>query len=513
MPTRTIDDDPYASMADPTEGTSTKRGAPRSAAEQDNSDPYAGLADPTKTMEGVRIEGTNAAGQPIYAPAGSPEPRGSATRRFLSSAVSALKEGTLDAAKGLYHAATDPARAPDEEGLNGIDLFFRRTVADPAKSEAKKAGEEFAQSDPWSLHPSHEARWHRQLAVGHGLAAALPMVGPAAAQAGEKIGTQFGTGDVAGGLGTLAGNVAMYAAPEALGKVAKSRFVSRTIPHGQITRLIRPMAGDLKFGKDPAAAILSEGITANTLEDLGNKVSDRLTSVGKQLDAEARKYPNKTVDLRTALKPLDNAMSEAAKSGDRSLFTKLHEIKTELTLNWKPFRTAKGEVILRPTGIRNLRMNPADALAFKRIVGDRIRWSEDPLTGEANKALGAVYGQVKDATNAAVPGLKELNEKYSDLVGAAKSIQRRLPVEARNAHWSLSDIALGAHSLPLAITRHIARTPAVRTRTAAGLYNLPRIVPKRPSLIAAPPIAAAQSAQRLRELQDEAARRAPSPAP
>jgi hypothetical protein len=46
-------------------------------------------------------------------------------------------------------------------------------------------------------------------AVGHGIAAAVPLIGPAAAQAGEQI----GRGDVTGGLGNAAGQVVMAALP------------------------------------------------------------------------------------------------------------------------------------------------------------------------------------------------------------------------------------------------------------------------------------------------------------
>jgi hypothetical protein len=322
------------------------------------------------------------------------------------------------------------------------------------------------------------------------------MIGPAAAAVGEQAGTQIGRGDVAGGLGTLSGAAAMYAAPEALGKVARSELLTRTLPRGIITRMIRPAASDLKFGKDPARAILDERIVGNRLEDVGARVHERLGEVGRQLDAEAMKPTNarKVVDASAALRPLDAAMREAVKAGDKKLFAKLLDIKTELTTNWRPFRDAQGKISLRAAGPRNLKMSPFEALTFKRQIGDRIRWTEDPLDGEVNQALGSVYGSVKDATNAAVPGLKELNSRYSNLVGALKAIERRIPVEARAAHWSLSDIALGASGhLPLAVARHVAKYPAVRTRGAQALYQLPRAVPPRPAAIAAPVIAAGQS--------------------
>ncbi len=442
---------------------------------------------------------------------GTGRPSGGPVSRFLSSAAKAVVEPI----KGAYHGLIEGPQNPEEARITStpitgpVDLRIERFITGPMKSEAHKAAEEFRQADPWSLHPSQEAVWHREKALGHGLAMLIPGVGPAAAQTGEQIGTQYAQGDTAGAWGTGVGSVLPYLIPEAAGRAIKSKLVSQTIPHGQITTLLRPAAADLRFGKDPAAAILSEGITGNTLEQIGDRTYTRLHEVGKQIDTEAKRPVNaaKTVNLSASLKPLDDAMAEAVKAGDRNLFAKLNEVKTELTYNWRAFRNVKGEITLRPTGLRNLKMSPADALQFKRMVGDRIRWTGEPLTGEVNQALGGVYGVTKDRINTAVPGLKELNEKYSNLVGAAKAVERRLPVEARNAHWSLSDILIGTHSVPLAAARHVARLPAVRSRAAAGLYSLPKVVPKRPGAVAAPLTGAAQS---LQELQDEARRRRPT---
>jgi hypothetical protein len=502
MATRTQDDDPYASLPDPTRTTGAKpakakpRAPRRSQPSAQDDDPYTTMADPTLTSRDAAAAGA----------AGRPEPTGSPTRRFLQSAYNAL----VQPVKGANHAVVEGPQNPEEAAvvndplaggpLQGrINLAARRLLIDPQLNEARKAREEFQQSAPLKLFGSTpEEREHRRAALGHAAAALVPGVGPAVAGTVHQIGEQGKRGDIAGAIGTGVGSAIPYLLPEAAGRVAKSEWLTRTIPHGQITRLIRPMAADLKFGKDPAQAILDEGITGNTLEDIGNRVSDRLAVVGKQLDAEARKPVNasKVVDVSQALQPLDTAMAEAVQAGDRQLFAKLREIKTELTQNWRPFRNVRGEITLRATGPRNLRMSPYEAVKFKRMVGDRIVWSSDPLQGTANAALGKVYGRVKDAVNNQVPGLRELNSRYSNLVSAAKSIQRRIPVENRNAAWSLTDVVLGTHSIPLAVARKLAMAPGVRTRAAAGLYNLPRRVPRHPALTAAPAIGATQSAQR-----------------
>jgi hypothetical protein len=448
---------------------------------------------------------------------------GGAVKRFLSSGVKTFVEPI----KGMYHGVVEGPQNPEEAAVVAANpyagrgsLILNRFIFDPMKSEAHRTAEEFRQSDPWSLYPSSEAKRHRELALAHGVATITPGVGPAAVQAGERIKEQADAGDTAGALGTLAGTLAQYAAPEALGRVARSRYVTQTRPFRAITKMIRPMAEDVRFGKDPVRAILDEGIVGNTLEEIGEKASEKMSEVGKKLDAKAKDpaIASKVVDLSGALQPLDQAMAEAAKAGDQQLFAKLLATKDELANNWKPFRSANGEITLRKTGPRTMKMSPPEALKFKRMVGDRIRWTKDPLDGAVNKTLSRVWANAKDEVNDAVPGLEELNEKYSDLVGATMAIRRRVPIANRNPEWSLTDVVLaGTGHIPLTIAKKVFSLPAIRSRAAQVGYRLPQAVPKYPGLTAAPLIGAASTANRktksLAELKAEAEKLKPAPSP
>lgn len=252
-------------------------------------------------------------------------------------------------------------------------------------------------------------------------------------------------------------------------------LVTEKAPMGLINQLIKPMASDVKFGKNPAQAILRENIVGNSLEQLGDKVYDRAREVGKEMDDKANSpaIASTVVDVADTLKPIDTAINDAAKAGNRELVKKLSELKTEVSQDWRPFRDAKGNYTARVVGPKNLNMSPSEALEFKRQIGDRIRWDgNDPFNNDLNAVKGEIYGKLKDKVNSAVPGLKELNERYSDLVGAGKAIERRVPVASRNHAWSLSDIALGASGhLPTAIARKAFNSPAVTTRVASSLYN------------------------------------------
>lgn len=293
-----------------------------------------------------------------------------------------------------------------------------------------------------------------------------------AEEGGDKLASPESVGAAAEGITT-------FGAPELLGKgmksVAKSDFVTQAIPRGLINNLIRPAAADVKFGKNPAQAILGEGLVGNTLRQLGDNTYARLNDVGKQLDALAKDPANatKVVDLKDALNPIDDAMADATKAGRVKLYDALASLKIELSNDFKQFRDVKGNMSIRPKGLKTLQMSPEEALDFKRDIGDRIRWDgTNPFGNELNTVNADVYGNIKDALNSQVPGLKDLNTRYSDLVGAAKAIERRTPVAERNAAWSLSDIAMGATGhLPMALVRKALGTPAVRTRMAQYLYN------------------------------------------
>lgn len=463
--------------------------------------------------EGVAVVGRNTAGAAIYGPAGSPAPSGGAARRFLSSAVNAIKQPIA----GAYHAFVDAPQTPEEMGTEAgggrLALVTKRMLVDPHLAEARKAAAEAKQGNWLSRNPTAEELRHRQLAAGHGLAAVTPLVGPATAQIAEQFATQAARGDIAGAAGTLAGNAAMYALPEGAGRIARSETLTRALPRGMIARLIRPMRQDLAFGKRPAEAILSAGIVGSNLEEIGNQVVAKLGETGREIDALAQSPANagKTVIVSGALKPLDDAMAEARKAGDQKLYRRLQNARDGIYFDWAEYTSPSGKTKLRAVGPRSMRLSPFDALVLKRMIGRQIRWTDNALDGEVNGALAGAYGQVKDALNSAMPeDFQKLNEQYSNLVGAAKAVERRLPIEQRNALVSLTDAVLGTHSLPLAAAKKIAETPAFRTRTARGLYRLRDRVPERPGVKAAPAVGVAQSSQqRLRQLQAEAERHRP----
>jgi hypothetical protein len=482
-----------------------------------------------KLPEGVRITGMNPAGQPMFGIRGT-APKGSAARRFLSSA------GEMIAAPvtGTYHALSDAPKTPEETALASgphgtLALASKRMLVDPSLEQYHKMIEEGKQANA-ATNP--EARkLHQVLTFEHALGT-VPVIGPAFVGTGEKIGGQWATGDVAGGLGTVAGFGATEVAPKLASDVVRSKFITERMPRHAITRIIRPMKRDVEFGKDPVGAILDEGIIAKGidpaegLESMGKQVAVKLDAVGKRIDKVVQdpKYANTKVNVAGFLNPINDAMADAAKSGDVTLFERLAEVKQEPTSEYsaKPFVTASGKVTTRRIGSRRLLLSPKEVLQFKRQIGSRIRWTQNALDEPVNEALGASYGRIKDSLDRAVPELKPLNNSYANLVSAAKAVERRLPIEARQAYVSLTDVVLGGalgsmapHYLPLLLAKKVAQHPYVRTlgaRTGYRLRNLPDVA----MTTTVPAVAALQSQQNrqrpktLRELQAEARRRKPA---
>lgn len=132
-----------------------------------------------------------------------------------------------------------------------------------------------------------KAEWekgHYSEAIGHGAAGALPVIGPAAAQAGEEI----GKGDVAGGVGHGLGLVGSIVAPELLPKAVKKIGTAvtdvTTTPLAEriINSNVKPNTTLVKRnpGVNIPRVILDEGLKA------GEKGADQARAITQRLSDE-----------------------------------------------------------------------------------------------------------------------------------------------------------------------------------------------------------------------------------
>jgi hypothetical protein len=111
--------------------------------------------------------------------------------------------------------AAVPGGAIVERGLEGIGRGFLDQTAQ-AGSELDKANA----ASPWySMNPTPAAVEHRELALGHGIAAMVPGLGPMAAEAGQQIGEHAARGDIGGAIAAPLPLAATVAAGELAPKV------------------------------------------------------------------------------------------------------------------------------------------------------------------------------------------------------------------------------------------------------------------------------------------------------
>lgn len=284
------------------------------------------------------------------------------------------------------------------------------------------------------------------------------------------------------------GDAVPFAATIAAGEGEAKNLTAESragLVENRITKLIKPTTGDLRYGADPAGAIAKEGLTYNSLEDLGDKVYARARDVGQTIDQilQSGDNPAKTVNISEAVNgPIDDMIRQAAKNGDEKLYNNLQNLKEQLNNNWEEVKDPKtGKMTLQISGPRDLaHMSPLEATQFKRAVADMTRFDVNDVTSnEVNGVKAAIFGRVKDAVNQAVPEVAQWNKRYADLVNAGKAIERRNPVLARNASWSLGDmgaaglgVAMGhtPAGVALAAAHKIARSPSFVSRVSNALY-------------------------------------------
>lgn len=256
-------------------------------------------------------------GRPVSAEDFLPaQPEGSATWRFLSNAGEMLNPVTM--VQGAAHAIAHP-----------IETGTAMLGAQRAEYEKAKA---LIKSGQYSE------------AAGHGLASALPLLGPAAAAAGEQI----GSGDIAGGLGKGAGLLA----PMAVGALAPKRI---SLP--AVAADTAPGAADmLAFAEKSGVPVDAAAATGNKFVKAAQHVADRslagsviagkaaqaqaegLATIGEQLAAKAHPVPVSASQAGEAAQQGVGGVVAGQRSAADAAYSRLREIeaKPENALLYQP---------------------------------------------------------------------------------------------------------------------------------------------------------------------------------
>ena len=262
---------------------------------------------------------------------------------------------------------------------------------------------------------------------------------------------------------------------------AAKNFIGEKFPKRIIESLIKPGLKETKFGKDPAGAILKEGIVSGSLEDLLKQVSSKADEAGQSiekivLEKSAKVAPQ--IDQSPLIAdPINRAIKEASKykRTNATYIQALENLRDDLL-------ESAGKVD-----------TPLGVLGTKRDVQGMIKWdATDPFASQKNKVLWDVFDNLRNALNKNVDGLADANARYSDLIAAKVSLQRRAArVGSSNLLGNMSPLVTGGAAggaefarsgepiqsikagLGTAIATKAAGTTPIKTISAQLLKRLP----------------------------------------
>lgn len=231
---------------------------------------------------------------------GNPVVREGAVSRFASGVAKNLLPSTTpsDYIEGPKYAAQHP--------IDSISLILR-ALWDAHAAQAGKTVESAKQviADPTlkgKLMAASET-------LGHGLATVLPAVGPAAANAGEQI----GSGDIAGGLGAATGLLTPNAVAGMRG-TAPAKFVGEKL-HGraveQYSQALNPTRKDTKVMTErivPEA--LNRRVKATSLQKLEDLAETKSNAAGQRVGETYAPHLDDTTDTMALVEKLEEAKRE-----------------------------------------------------------------------------------------------------------------------------------------------------------------------------------------------------------
>jgi len=397
------------------------------------------------------------------------------------------------------------------------------------------------------------AKTGAEIARGIGLGRKGAKFGANLLEGGAKLGARAGAealstgavtaaqtgGDVKKTLENAALGAAFPLAGAAIGKAVApvKGFLSSKLPSRFINvSVLKPLEKEFRFGRDPGASVLAEGITANTKDGLFKQIVAKKRELGKligeKLGAPAAK--GKLINIEPAIAKLDEALEVARKSGEPAYYQRLQAIKKGLTdqlearggklaskvltpaerakvttqvskLKAERSRMAQGgatrkgldqelaalEQKLSPEyGKKKTFLSPEEAALLKTQIGEATKWTNQAFDNEVNQARVAVYRKLNDLIDLAVPGTKSLNARYAGMLSAEKSLERTMNIAERHNIIGLSPLigaGIGAtvsvasgDTSPEAIIKAMlvgglikgVQSPAVLTRMAQALSAL-----------------------------------------
>lgn len=450
----------------------------------------------------------------------APQPEGSAIGRFAKNAWDALNP--IEGAKSFLHAAThqheaagqiaDAVKDQFQKAMNAYQQArYNRAVPELRRPIAAGRGSQINPDQAKSLLTNFEG-------AGHAAAGMLPIIGPAAANAGEQI----GEGDIAGGLGKAVGIVGSVVGPElatrgAAGAVNKVQGGLRTTAERIINSNVKPPPSLVE--RNPTIniprVILDEKLKPGFKGvEQGRKLSAQLGNDVDQLAASdaatGRKY---SIDpMRQRLEGLaDTYGQNPVGAGD---VAQVQAALDELMSNPNyadPAVPPSTSQVPHPTAIdaqgnplmqsitnpgQPARLRPQDASSIQNMK--RKVYEENPKAygerkGARVQAEKAVGNEAKTILDQNVPGVQEVNARNAGVITARKALNK-MGVREANKYplgpmdlWALAagaggHLAAGPVGALPAIAAAVLKHPSTAFPVARGFDALGAM--KSPSVVA-----------------------------
>jgi hypothetical protein len=375
-------------------------------------------------------------------------PKGSAVGRFVSNAAEMLNP--VAAVEGVYNAVTSPVQTG-------------KAILTGQGNQLAKARQAFK-----------EGRYSEM--VGHGAAAALPILGPIAADAGEQI----GAGDVAGGLGKATGLLVPFGMADAV-----TRLGLKTMPAAVADTLDARAAGnvaDVMAPKSSAKAGLrmtakAKKIAPELVKDADNAAWSR-AGLRENFEAQledAKSMLDEAHDARNHGKPIETKPILDALTAKRAelVAEPFDAARTDLRALDKsgvPLGEAqvpapnRARVAVLDKAISEVKalgdIAPYDALRTIRQAYDgpaEVRYNPavtpDFLANQSNAMASAdVAGAIRNVLADADPTTAAANARYSlyksatDITKAAEELEQAKPKVGRRIVAQLSGVIAGSHA-------------------------------------------------------------------
>jgi hypothetical protein len=275
-----------------------------------------------------------------------------------------------------------------------------------------------AQKEQWDKATQAYSEGRYSEAAGHLLATALPGIGPAAAKAGETI----GSGNIAGGLGEAAGLIAPFVAGPAVKSAAQAAGIPEALEGSAEKQYSSALNATTRGNKARSADITPQLIdrrVRGSVQSIQQRAASALQDVGHQLaDAYDDLPPGASIPLKDVQAKIAQAAQDAftvpTKTGPVSASPVADAgLNHAAEINNRLLAVSD----LEPTtGARTISVDTARRLRqfYDSVAAQAGRYNGTAL---ADQSAAAAHGQAADAIRSQLandfPDIAKINQEYS----------------------------------------------------------------------------------------------------